>query len=83
MPHGQVVKWGNSLAIRIPKVVAEEAGLREGDPIVVEAAEGRIQVRRAKPRLPTLRELVARITPANRYDAVETGPERGKEKVEW
>lgn len=83
MPSGQVVKWGNSLAVRIPKAVAEEAGVREGDPIVVEAAEGRIQVRRTKPSVPTLRELVARITPENRYDAMETSPARGKEKVEW
>lgn len=83
MPTGQVVKWGNSLAIRIPKAVAEQAGVGEGDPIVVEAAEGRIQVRRSRQRVPTLRELVAQITASNRYEELETGPTRGKEDVEW
>jgi antitoxin component of MazEF toxin-antitoxin module len=34
----QMVKWGNSLAVRIPKPVAEEAKLKEGDPIEIEAA---------------------------------------------
>jgi len=35
MPVGQIVKWGNSLALRIPKPVAEEAGVREGDPVEI------------------------------------------------
>ena len=83
MPTGQVVKWGNSLAIRIPKPVAEQAGVSEGDPIVIEAAEGRIQVRRSRQRVPALRTLVAQITKGNRYEEVETGPARGKEDVEW
>jgi len=83
MPTAQIVKWGNSLAVRIPKPVAEEAGVREGDPITIEAAEGRIQLRRRKQRAPTLRELVAQITSENRYGEVHTGHARGKEDVEW
>ena len=59
MPTAQIVKWGNSLAVRIPRPVAEEAGVREGDSITIEASEGRIQVRRQRQRVPTLRELVA------------------------
>jgi len=82
MPTGQVVKWGNSLAVRIPKPLAEEAGLREGDAIVIEASGGQIEVRR-KDRVPTLKELVAQITPANRYDEISAGPVRGQETIEW
>jgi antitoxin MazE len=82
MPTSQIVKWGNSLAVRIPKPVAQEAGVGEGDPIVIEAVGGAINLRR-KQRIPTLRELVAQITPENRYDEIPTGPERGKESVEW
>jgi antitoxin MazE len=82
MPTSQIVKWGNSLAVRIPKPVAEEAGMREGDPIVIEAAEGRINLQR-KQKMPTLKELVAQITPENRYDEIPSGQERGKEGVEW
>jgi len=83
MPMAQIVKWGNSLAIRIPKPLAEEAGVREGDPMLIDAAEGRIQLRRAKLKVPSLRELVSQITPQNRYESLETGPARGKERVEW
>jgi antitoxin MazE len=82
MLTSQIVKWGNSLAVRIPKPVAQEAGVREGDPIVIEAAAGAISLRR-KHKTPTLKELVAQITPENRYDEIPTGPDRGRESVEW
>jgi antitoxin MazE len=82
MPESQIVKWGNSLAVRIPKPLAEEAGVREGDSIVIEAADGLIRLR-PKQRVPTLRELVDQITPENRYDEIRTGPERGKESIDW
>ena len=82
MAIAQIVKWGNSLAVRIPKPVAEEAGVREGDAIVIEAGAGEISVRR-KLKVPSLKELVAQITPENRYDETSAGPERGKERLEW
>jgi antitoxin MazE len=82
MAKTQVVKWGNSLAVRIPKLLAEEAGFSEGDRLVLEAAEGQLELRRAG-RVPTLQELVAQITPRNRYGETPTGRARGKEAVEW
>lgn len=82
MPVSQVVKWGNSLAVRIPKPVAEEAGVREGDAIVIEASKGQINLR-PKHRVPTLQELVSQITPENRYRETPSGPARSKEEVEW
>ena len=82
MPKAQVVKWGNSLAVRIPKAVAQDAHMQEGDTIVIEASADHIELRRAK-TIPTLEELVARITPENRYEETDWGPDRGKEKVEW
>ncbi|WP_027545249.1 AbrB/MazE/SpoVT family DNA-binding domain-containing protein [Bradyrhizobium sp. WSM2254] len=41
----QVSKWGNSLAVRLPKVLVEELGLKEGDELdVVAARKGTIEV---------------------------------------
>ena len=82
MRKAQVVKWGNSLAVRIPKAVATEARMQEGDSIVIEAAKGRIELRRIN-RIPTLKELVSKITPENRHGEIETGPDLGKEIIEW
>lgn len=82
MPTTQIVKWGNSLAVRIPKPLAERAGVGEGDPIVLEAERGHISLKRRE-AVPTLKELVAQITAENRYEEIPSGPERGKERIEW
>jgi antitoxin MazE len=82
MPNAQVVKWGNSLAVRIPKRIAERARMKEGDAVEIKAARGRIEVRSAE-KIPTLKELVAQITPENRYPETDWGPEVGLEKIEW
>ena len=79
----QMVKWGNSLAVRIPKPAAEKARLKEGDVVEIEASgEGQIELRRAS-KVPTLARLVAQITQQNRYCEISPGAERGKESVEW
>ncbi len=79
----QIVKWGNSLAVRIPKPVLEAARLKEGDSLEVEAAaEVHVELRRPT-RIPTLSQLVSQITPENRYAEISSGREVGKEVVEW
>jgi antitoxin MazE len=79
----QMVRWGNSLAVRIPKPVVDQAKLKEGDSLEIEAsAEGHIELRRPV-RIPTLAQLVSQITPENRYAEISTGSEVGKEAVEW
>ena len=78
----QMVKWGNSLAVRIPKPVAAEARLKEGDFLEIEAEEGHIELRKPT-KVPSLAKLVAEITPENRYAEISTGPAKGKESVEW
>ncbi|MFZ3342528.1 MAG: AbrB/MazE/SpoVT family DNA-binding domain-containing protein [Terriglobales bacterium] len=79
----QMVKWGNSLAVRIPKPIAEGAKLKEGDALEIEAAaDGRVELRRAA-RVPTLTQLVSQITPENRYAEIATTVEVGREVIEW
>ncbi len=54
----RVAKWGNSLAVRIPKNVAEALGLKEGDSIEVAAAEGsRVEIARKRSREELLNSL--------------------------
>jgi antitoxin MazE len=81
--QAQVLKWGNSLAVRIPKAVADDAHLKVGDPLeIAVGAGGVVEIHRAG-KIPTLAELVAQITPENRYREVSTGPEIGRESIEW
>jgi antitoxin MazE len=81
--RAQVLKWGNSLAVRIPKSIAEEAELKAGDPLEIEVADqGAVQLNRVG-KIPTLARLVAQITRENCYAEIEAGAEVGREAVEW
>lgn len=81
--RARVMKWGNSLAVRIPSPIAEEASLRLGDPLEIEVADqGSVRLHLVG-KIPTLAELVAQITPDNRYPEISAGKEIGKEAVEW
>jgi antitoxin MazE len=82
MPKTHIAKWGKSQAVHIPKAAAERAGLEEGDPIVIEALDGRLELRPVKKAL-TLEELVAKITPENCHEEIKWGPAVGKEIVGW
>lgn len=81
--RAQMLKWGNSLAVRIPKPIADQANLRAGDSLEIEvAAEGAVQLHRVG-KIPALAQLVSQITPENRYGEISTGTEVGNEIVEW
>jgi antitoxin MazE len=81
--QAQVMKWGNSLAIRIPKPIADDAHLQLGDPLeIAVAGDGVVEMHRVD-KVPTLAQLVSQITPENRYAEVSPGQEIGREVVEW
>ena len=75
----KVQKWGNSLAVRIPKALAEEAGLEAGKPVDVRYVNGEIRIRRRRRKRYDLDKLLASV-PDN-YDEGEwdTGPPVGNE----
>lgn len=71
--HTELSRWGHSLAVRIPKPVAEQARLCEGDRVDLSVSEdGRIVLTPAR-RTFTLDRLVQRITPENRHPEVDWG----------
>ena len=77
--NAQVSKWGNSLAVRIPRALARDAHLAEGDRVTIElASDGSIVVRSARPKY-HLKELVSQMTPKNRPSEVNWGAPVGKE----
>jgi antitoxin MazE len=56
----QVSKWGNSLAVRLPKKLIDDMGLKPGDElVVVDASKGSISVVRREQRRRALDELAA------------------------
>jgi antitoxin MazE len=75
----RVQKWGNSLALRIPKSFATEVGLEHDSSVEVSLVDGKlIVVPVAKPKL-TLKQLLAQVTEDNLHHEVDTGPAVGRE----
>ena len=76
----QISKWGNSLAIRIPKDVAAAAGLAEGDAVELSAQADGFSVRRSslRPRY-DLEKLMAGVTKDNLHGGIDWGEPKGGE----
>ena len=75
----RVQKWGNSLALRIPKPFAEESNLHEDSAVDLTLRNGKLVVVPVIEPAFTLEQLVERITPENRHAEVETGEAVGNE----
>ena len=73
----RVQKWGNSLGVRIPKSIARQSSIGEGTKLEVIATNGRVVLRPQK--VPSLKELVAAMKPANRPELVNWGKAVGRE----
>jgi antitoxin MazE len=75
----RVQKWGNSLALRIPKSFAAEVGLDPNSSVEMSLRDGKlIVVPSDKPRF-TLRQLLAQVSEENLHHEVDTGPAVGGE----
>jgi antitoxin MazE len=79
--RARIQKWGNSLAVRIPKVFASEAGLHQDELVELSLVEGNLLIKPVVRVKPTLAELIAGITDENRHSEIDFGPPVGQE--EW
>lgn len=69
----RVQKWGNSLAVRIPKTLADETGFAENSAVELSVEDGRIVVGVATPPRLRLDDLLKQVTPANLHGEVGYG----------
>ena len=74
-----VQKWGNSLALRIPKSFAVEAKLAEDTPVELSLVKGKLVIQALSEEPLTLNELLQGVTDENRHGEWDTGPAVGKE----
>ena len=73
----QVGKWGSSLAVRIPKAVAEQCGISEGAAMEMDVQSGRIVMWK---RNYDIEDMVNRITAGNLHPEEDMGPSQGNER---
>ncbi len=74
-----VQRWGNSLAVRIPKAFAEEARLEANDEIEITLHDGQIVLIAQKATEYSLDALLDDVTPDNRPGEWNMGPAAGNE----
>ena len=75
----RIQKWGNSLAVRIPRPFAEESQLHEDSPVDVSVRNGKLVVAPLVEPALSLEELVEHITAKNRHHEVESAGPVGNE----
>ena len=73
-----VSRWGSSLAVRIPKSIAEQWGVHEGSAIEIATRGEQVVMRK---RAYDLTDMLARVTAENLHPELGAGPAPGNE--EW
>ena len=77
--ESRVQKWGNSLAVRIPKPFASEVGLREDAQVELRVSEGALVITPLSRHEYRLSELLAGVRRSNIHGEIHTGRPRGWE----
>ena len=74
-----VKKWGNSLAVRLPKDIAREIDLQDNTPLEIEVKENKIVLTPTRKSL--LNSLIEQINTTNLHKEIEADEGIGSE--EW
>ncbi len=77
----QITKWGNSLGLRLPRSLALQAGVREGQRVRIVADGDRLIVQAAPARY-RIEDLVAGMTPLAAHEAFDWGEDAGREVID-
>jgi len=75
----KIQKWGNSLGLRIPKGIAEDAHVFEGAAVDLKVENGRLVVAPVKKNRYRLSDLLDQVTPENLHAEVRVGVAVGRE----
>jgi antitoxin MazE len=77
--HVRVRKWGNSLAVRIPKSLAEDVEVKEGTVLDLAVSEGRVVATPVQKKKLSLKQVLAKVNKKNLHDEIDFGSPVGRE----
>lgn len=69
----KVQKWGNSLAVRIPKSIASNVGIQNNSPVDMSLINGKLVVTPMNKAKLSLKKLLAQVTQDNLHREIDTG----------
>jgi antitoxin MazE len=75
----QIKKWGNSLAVRIRKVFAEESNIKQASVVNVSVVDGKLVIEPVTRSAYTLEQMLAGINCKNIHEEIDFGRPVGKE----
>ncbi len=75
----RVQKWGNSLALRIPRSFADDAGLRANAPVELSLTKGKLIIEPLNDDTLSLQSLLDAVTADNLHGEWDTGRAVGRE----
>ncbi len=75
----RIKKWGNSLAVRIPRSFAADVGLEADVDVEMALVDGSLVITPVKRGDARLAELLVRVTADNVHDEIESGAAVGGE----
>ena len=74
-----IQKWGNSLALRIPRSYAKEVNVRQGASLDLSVRNGKLILTPLVKSSFSLKKLLAMVHPSNDHQEQDFGSQRGKE----
>jgi antitoxin MazE len=77
----KIQKWGNSLAIRLPKALFESGKFSLGTVVSFEERGSEVIIRSAQKRLPTLKEALKGAKSSDFEPLMDWGPDVGEEII--
>ena len=75
----RIQKWGNSLALRIPKSFALETGLQLDSAVEIVVEDGKLVISPIPAETFKLEDLLQQITADNLHSEIDAGAATGKE----
>jgi len=75
----KILKWGNSLGLRIPKSFAMEAGVKEGSAVDIFLEGDRLVIRQVRTARYQLSDLLSHVREDNLHEEIFTGDAIGRE----
>jgi antitoxin MazE len=75
----RIQRWGNSLALRIPKSFASEAGLQKETSVELSVSDGKLIIKPLVGPGFTLKQLLSKINNDNLHHEIDTGKSVGNE----
>lgn len=75
----RIQRWGNSLALRIPKSFASEAGIQKETPIELSVSDGKLIITPLVGPSFTLKQMLSKINEDNLHHEIDMGKAAGNE----